>query len=180
MEVILEKGWVSSEFIVKSVNKDNLIISGYASVFGVIDSHNDVLVKGAFKEVDSSKVKFLWQHDVSKPIGVIKFLKEDEYGLLVEAEINNSTIAGSEASALVKQQAIGGLSIGFAIKSSDFNKSGERLIQDVELREISIVTFPANQYAEIQHLKKMDKDEELFEEDRLDELVKLINHIENY
>lgn len=176
----MEKGWISSDFIVKSSKKDNTVISGYASVFGVIDSHNDVVEKGAFKEAQGSKVKLLWQHDATKPIGVIKFLQEDEYGLLLEAEINNATVAGSEASALIKQQAVGGLSIGFTIKSSDYNKEGSRLIQDIELREISIVTFPANQYAEIQYAKELDIKKSLSEQNKLDELAKLIKQIENY
>jgi len=180
MEVVLEKGWVSSDFIVKSRKKDNTVISGYASVFGVIDTHNDVLLKGAFKNAESHKVKLLWQHDTTKPIGVIRLLKEDEYGLLLEAEINNNTVAGSEASELVKQQAVGGLSIGFAINSSDYNKEGSRVIDDVELREISIVTFPANKHAEIQHVKEVGSEKLLSEQAELNDLAKLVKQIENY
>lgn len=180
MEVILEKGWVCSDFVVKSTKKENTVISGYASVFGVIDSQNDIIEKGAFKDTEGKNVKLLWQHDSTKPIGVINFLKEDEYGLIIEAEINNNTVAGFEASALVKQQAVGGLSIGFSIKSFDYNEEGSRVIQEVQLREISIVTFPSNQYAAIQHVKKIDINESLSEQEKLDDLSRLIQQIENY
>jgi HK97 family phage prohead protease len=180
MEVVLEKGWVSSDFMVKSKRKDNTVISGYASVFGVIDTHNDVVVKGAFKNTESRKVKLLWQHDVTKPIGIISLLKEDEYGLLLEAEININTVAGAEAAELIKQKAVAGLSIGFSINSSDYNKEGSRVISDIELREISIVTFPANQNAEIQYIKEIDIAEPLLEQKKLNELAKLVKQIENY
>ena len=179
-EGVLKKGWVSSDFIVKSSRKENTLISGYASVFGVIDTHNDIVVKGAFKTAEYNKVKLLWQHDVTKPIGIIKFLQEDEYGLRLEAEINNNTVAGVEATELVKQKAVGGLSTGFSIRSSDYNKQGIRIIEDVELMEISIVTFPANRQAEIQQVKNHDKDRLLSRQKKLNELSKLIKQIENY
>lgn len=56
-------------------------------------------------------------------------------------------------SELIKQKAVNGLSIGFAIKSSDYNSKGMRVIDDVELMEISVVTFPANAMAEISQIK---------------------------
>ncbi len=77
----MEKGWISADFTVKSASKRNTIIEGYASVFDITDSHNDMIVKGAFKSSKSSCVKLLWQHDVTKPIGVITILEEDGYGL---------------------------------------------------------------------------------------------------
>lgn len=176
----MEKGSISSDFMVKSAKKDNTVISGYASVFGVLDSHNDIIKKGAFGNIEAGKVKLLWQHDYTKPIGVIKFLKEDEYGLMIEAEINNSTVAGSEAAALIKQQAVNGLSIGFAIKSSDYNQQGVREIDAIDLKEVSIVTFPANQEAGIQCVKKLDTEALSENQEKLDELSVLIKKLEDY
>ncbi len=181
--MILEKGWISSEFIVKSRKKNNTVISGYASVFGVRDAHDHIILKGAFKNLENNKVKLLWQHDATKPIGVITLLKEDEYGLRIDAEINNNTIAGYEASELLKQQALGGLSIGFTIKSSDYNTEGLKIIDDVKLSEVSVVTFPANEYAEIRYVKEdsgYSNIEPLSEENKLNELAKLVKQIENY
>ena len=171
----MKKGWISADFIVKSDSKKNTIIAGYASVFDITDSHNDMVVKGAFKSSKSNKVKLLWQHDVTKPIGVITSFEEDEFGLKLEAEINNKTVLGAEAAALVKQGAVGGLSIGFSIKSSGFNKDGVRVINDVDLAEISIVTFPANKHAEINNVKQS-----VFYQKSLNELDNLIKQLENY
>jgi HK97 family phage prohead protease len=176
----MEQGSIISDFTVKSAKKDNTVISGYASVFGVIDNHNDVIEKGAFKTVCAHKVKLLWQHDTTKPIGIIKFLKEDEYGLQFEAEINNGTNVGREASELVKQGAVDSLSIGFLIKSSDYNKKGSRVICDLDLMEISIVTFPANIHASITQIKSDDLICATQDEEKLNELSKLIKQIANY
>ena len=172
---IIEKGCISSELVVKSTRKKNTIISGYASVFGKQDKHNDIIVSGAFKNINNQKkIPLLWQH--SEPIGVITLIKEDYYGLSIEAEINNNTRKGYEASELVKQGSVSALSIGFRIKSSDYDKDGFRIIDNIDLLEISIVTFPANEYAEIQHVKR----EFLSNEDTLNELAVLVKQIENY
>jgi len=171
----LKTGCISADFIVNSDSKKNTIIEGYASVFDIADNHNDMIVKGAFKSSSSNRVKLLWQHDVTKPIGVITTLLEDGYGLKLEAEINNKTALGAEATALVKQGAVGGLSIGFSIKSSDFDKNGVRVIDDVDLAEISIVTFPANKHAEINNVKQS-----VFYQKSLNELENLIKQLEDY
>jgi len=175
----VEKGYVSSEFIVKSGRKKNATITGYASVFGVVDFHNDIIVKGAFKKAKANKIRLLWQHESKKPIGVITLLEEDEYGLKMEAEINSNTVAGAEAAELVRQKAICGLSIGFVIESSNYNKEGIRVIDGINLMEVSIVTFPANRSAEIQAIKNRDKEKGSYEES-LDTLQGLIKKLENY
>ena len=64
--------------------------------------------------------------------------------------------------------------------SGIITKIGSRVISDVELREISIVTFPANQHAEIQYVKEIDIAEPLLEQKNVNELAKLVKQIENY
>ena len=167
----MQNGWISPEFFIKSSKSDNTVIIGYASVFEVADNQNDIISKGAFKNSESHNVKLLWQHDATKPIGVIKYLAEDDYGLKIEAEINNKTLFGAEASALIKQKAVSGLSIGFTIKSSDYNIQGLRVIDEVELMEISIVTFPANSMAGISQIKQQTSTS-------LDELEHLVRQLE--
>jgi len=142
--------------VIKSSTDDHVSVSGYASVFDLVDSHNDVIVKGAFAKTKSSRnIKFLWQHDRTQPIGVINMFHEDEHGLYVEATINTQTQQGKEAIALVKQGAINGLSIGFNILKADYNKDGKREITLVDLWEISLVTFPSNDQAQLSHVKNM-------------------------
>lgn len=149
----MTNGGISRQYMIKSVTTGNTFFEGYASVFGVIDHHNEIMVKGAFQSSLSKQIKLLWQHDVKKPIGVVCSSYEDDFGLRIEAEINNKIAAGLEASELIKQKAIDGLSIGFSIKSSEYNEQGQRVITDVDLLEVSIVTFPANQDAQIMQVK---------------------------
>ncbi len=153
----MQKGYISQDYVFKSHKSNNLTISGYASVFDVEDSQNDIISKGAFKNIEATNVKLLWQHDATKPIGIIKSLQEDDYGLRIQAEINTASAYGKEAAELIKQGAIDGLSIGFAIKSSDYQENGTRLIDAVDLMEVSIVTFPANKKAAIKTIEKNQK-----------------------
>ena len=80
----MNKGCFSPDLVIKSSKSDVTVISGYASVFGIVDSHNDIVMKGAFKSVKVDNVKLLWQHDIYKPIGAVTFLSEDQYGLKFE------------------------------------------------------------------------------------------------
>ena len=144
---------MSNNFLLKSSNLDNRIIDGYASVFNVIDSQNDLIEKGAFENVSSEKVKLLWQHDIAKPIGIVKTIYEDNYGLKIEAEINNKILCGIEAIELIKQGAVDGLSIGFCATDFEYNNQGIRIIKKIDLMEVSIVTFPANRSAGITNFK---------------------------
>ena len=175
----MKKNCISSDLVIKSSKPNNTIISGYASVFGVIDSQNDVVTKGAFASALSEKVKLLWQHDASKPIGVIKSLQEDEYGLRFEAEINNKVEVGREASELIKQKAVGGLSIGFSINSSHYDENGVHIIEDIDLSEISVVTFPANNQAEINYVKNQTSGDDISDL-ALEELSDLVKKLKEY
>ena len=175
----MKKGCFCPDLIIKSSKPSNTVISGYASVFGILDSQNDVIVKGAFKLAESDNVKLLWQPDPGRPIGVIKSLCEDEYGLKFEAEINNRIEVRREASELIKQKAICGLSIGFSINSSSYNDKGMGVIDDVNLAEISVVTFPANNEAEITHVKNKSLSE-CDNNSTLDELSNLVKKLKEY
>ncbi len=172
----MEKGWISQEFMVKAYKTRNLSIKGYASVYDVTDLHGDVIRKGAFKNANAEDVRLLWQHESKSPIGIINLLKEDEYGLQIQGEVNINTALGKEVAELVKQGAVAGLSVGFSVKSSDYDKEGVRIITDADLMEVSIVTFPANKEAEIKEVKSdTSKSESSVEEEhalgRLESLI---------
>ncbi|WP_084686630.1 HK97 family phage prohead protease [Rickettsia tamurae] len=66
---------------IKSVTDNEVVIIGYASVYNIADHHNDFISKGAFANASHHNVKFLWQHDSKKPIGIITHLAEDDHGL---------------------------------------------------------------------------------------------------
>ncbi|MEM0990727.1 MAG: HK97 family phage prohead protease [Pseudomonadota bacterium] len=124
-------------------------INGYASRFGEPDQSGDVVVAGAFakslarlKEAGRS-VKFLWQHDPTKPIGVWKQVKENATGLWVSGEVLTDIQLGKEAALLMKAGAIDGLSIGYkVIKSQKNAETGGRNLIEIDLWEVSLVTFP--------------------------------------
>ena len=124
---------------------------GYASVFAVVDSDNEVVDKGAFKDLPAS-VPILWQHDRAKPVGFSKSLQEDSHGLKVEGRLLVDTEDGRRALSFLKLGLeLGGkpgLSIGFLVpKNGDYFKDGVRHFSSVTLKEFSIVTFPANDLA---------------------------------
>lgn len=138
--------------------KDNGTFTGYGSVFGNVDSYGEAVMKGAFEkslkkhEVENLPIVMLWQHDRTNPIGIWKNVHEDEYGLCGEGEINLDTQQGREAYSLMKQGALNGLSIGYKeILAS--SKGNIRSLTELELYEISPVTFPANTEARITGIK---------------------------
>lgn len=84
----------------------------------------------------------LWQHDPSEPIGVWDDVVEDEIGLWVKGRILKDVARGREAVALIEAGAIDGLSIGYRTVKSRKNDKGSRLLSELELWEVSLVTFP--------------------------------------
>ncbi|MEQ6247734.1 HK97 family phage prohead protease [Sulfitobacter sp. HNIBRBA3233] len=123
-------------------------IRGYASFFGDVDQGNDVVQKGAYAASlkvlkDGGRgVKMLWQHDPAQPIGVWDVVREDARGLFVKGRILKSVAKGREAIALIEAGAIDGLSIGYRTVKATKNTKGQRLLQELELWEVSLVTFP--------------------------------------
>ena len=131
---------------VKSVEADGSF-HGYASLFGVTDLGRDVVSKGAFtkslKQRPASRVKMLREHQAEEPIGVWTSIAEDATGLAVSGKLVLETVKGRETHALLKAGALDGLSIGYRTKSSRLDKAkGTRMLDEVELHEISVVTFP--------------------------------------
>lgn len=157
MEKINNK--INKEFQVdlKKINKSSDLsssttykIKGYANVYNITDNHNDIIIKGAFENLNSTEnIKLLWQHMTDKPIGKIIEIKQDDYGLFVVAEINLNLTLGKEIANLIESGAINGLSIGFSVEKSHINEQSIRVITKAKLWEISIVTFPANEHAQI-------------------------------
>ena len=129
------------------------IIAGYASVFDVIDQHNDLIKPGAFKHLEKDKIKLLWQHKSEEPIGVIEEISEDHYGLYFRAKLLLDLPQAKSAYNLIKAKAISGVSIGF--KPIQAHHTGDiRVIETIDLWEISLVTFPANKQANIIEVKQ--------------------------
>ncbi|WP_149754421.1 HK97 family phage prohead protease [Roseivivax sediminis] len=131
-------------------------IEGYASYFGACDQGNDVVAKGAYAASlkrlsgEGRAVKMLWQHDPSQPIGVWDEVREDSRGLYVKGRILDCIEKGREAAALIAAGAIDGLSIGYRTLKSTKTDKGRRLLTELELWEVSLVTFPMLSSARVQ------------------------------
>ena len=155
-----EKRCSTRNFEIKSLSEDG-VFAGYASVFGIIDSQSDIVEAGAFAEATARQgvgVKLLWQHDVQQPIGTIRRLSEDPFGLYIEAQLLLNVTRGAEAHALLKAGAVQGLSIGFTpVKYRIDPSTGIRHLKAVRLWEVSLVTFPANEVARVTVVKAAPK-----------------------
>lgn len=128
--------------------RDGAVIEGYASLFGDCDKGNDVVQKGAYAaslgalKASNARVKLLWQHDPAHPIGLWDEVREDARGLYVKGRLLKEVDKGREAAALIEAGAIDGLSIGYRTVKSTKNNKGQRLLTELELWEVSLVTFP--------------------------------------
>ena len=125
--------------------------AGYASVYAAADQQNDVVMPGAFTaslrdwQARKRLPSLLWQHDATQPIGRIHRIVDNDKGLLIEGVLFFALKQGFEASTLVKEKALDGLSIGFQVaKATKDPRTGNRLIHEAMLWEVSLVTFPAN------------------------------------
>lgn len=128
--------------------RDGSVICGYASLFGAVDQGNDVVETGAYAaslaalKAKGGRVKMLWQHDPTQPIGIWDEVREDATGLWVKGRLLESVAKGREAIALIEAGALDGLSIGYRTRKATKNTKGQRLLTELELWEVSLVTFP--------------------------------------
>ncbi|WP_420863759.1 HK97 family phage prohead protease [Algirhabdus cladophorae] len=127
---------------------EGVLVEGYASVFGKCDQGGDVVQPGAYAaslkalNAKGGTVKMLWQHNPAEPIGVWDTVHEDARGLYVKGRILADVEKGREAIALIEAGAIDGLSIGYRTVKATKDDKGRRLLSELELWEVSLVTFP--------------------------------------
>ncbi len=133
---------------------------GYASVFNNKDLGNDVIMEGAFsKSIHKKKpkqIKLLYQHKTDEPIGVIDDVMEDKRGLKVKGRLAMNTQKGREVYELMKMGALDSMSIGYRLNPKSYHyddKEKKRVIKEVDLMEISMVTFPMNPKAKVTKVK---------------------------
>ncbi len=130
-------------------------IAGYAALFGAADLTGDVVRPGAFAagllRRGTGGVRMLFQHDASEPVGVWRTVREDGRGLWVEGEVLDAGARGRTAAALVTAGAVDGLSIGYRPIRAARGGRG-RVLSEVDLWEVSIVTFPMQPGARLRAL----------------------------
>jgi HK97 family phage prohead protease len=121
--------------------------AGYASVFAEADDSGDIVMPGAFGKSlgrrGRDRVRLLFQHDPREPVGLWERIAEDGFGLWVEGRLVPGVPRADALRRLIASRAIDGLSIGFrTVRASRDRGSGHRRLYEIDLWEISIVTFP--------------------------------------
>ena len=134
---------------------EGMTFSGYASVFGGVDSYGDTIDPKAYDATLKDRVRpvrLRWNH-YGPVIGKILRLTTDSVGLFVEGELTPGHSTAIDTYASLKHGAIDGLSIGYIAKSAIENPDGTRLLKEIELIEISIVEEPADINATVSNIK---------------------------
>lgn len=153
--------------------------SGHAATFRTVDSYGTAFAPGAFKKTlreRGSSIPVLFQHNPDWQIGVPDGLREDQRGLATDVRLfddGGTTVGtGSVALAQLRQGARFGMSFGFttlsdrAARSSDDLDLGQmpelapadvRVITEVKLWEVSLVTFPANEQAALTGVRTVEQ-----------------------
>lgn len=139
--------------IITDVDTKGRIVKGYFSIFGNIDSDDDMIMPGAYgKSIkENARIKHLYQHNPSLPLSSVRSGKlklfEDNIGLQFESEISDTTW-GRDVLKLYEDQVIDEHSVGIRVTKSQ-KKNGYREITEVLLMEGSTVTWGANQEARL-------------------------------
>lgn len=136
--------------------------AGYASVFGRADEGGDIVMPGAFAKSLTTRgrdaVRMLFQHDPKEPVGVWDRIVEDGFGLWVEGRLVPEVPRADALRRLIARGAVDGLSIGFrTVRATREPKSGHRRLWQIDLWEISIVTFPMMDAARIAPVKQPER-----------------------
>lgn len=147
----------------QSDESDFFTFAGIASSFGNIDHDNDRMNKGAFATVTSRMkddknftLPVLWQHNRDMPIGVYTEIHETDAGLWVKASLpKDDDFVRGRVIPQLKIGSIKKMSIGFILKDWSRDSDGVRDIKEADLKEISLVTFPADEHAEITEIKSV-------------------------
>lgn len=150
---------------VKFDSPDGRTFSGYASVFGGIDSYGDQIAPGAYKNTLENReraIKMRWNH-FGPVIGKWKLIQEDEKGLYVEGELTPNHSVASDVAASLQHGAIDGMSIGYVVRDSEM-KGPINVLKEIELIEISVVEEPADNAARVDSIKSTIEDAETIRE----------------
>ena len=148
----MEKMCVSLD--VKSLKEREL--EGLGAVFRNRDLGGDIIAPGAFSKTlkaPTQKVRpMLWMHKPDQVIGRWDSMKESDEGLVVKGILADTDL-GNEIHTLLKMEAVRGLSIGYEVNDYGYDKSGARILKEIDLWEVSVVSMPMNPLATIQHVK---------------------------
>jgi HK97 family phage prohead protease len=138
----------------KALEGDSGAFTGLASVYGNVDQHGDIVMPGAFAKSIAAKgneIPLLWQHRMDMPIGMGRLVDSDQ-GLILHGQLALDVAAARECYALMKARVVKGLSIGYEVVAEKVEGAVRRLTE-IDLWEVSAVTFPANRLAQVTTVK---------------------------
>ena len=163
-----------------SEENGKMTVSGYASVFDNIVSYGYAFEKGAFADSlkNGQPIRFLFNHNADEVIGKVLECYEDGKGLFFKAEFNAKIQRAAEVYSMLKNGDINGVSIGF-VTVSEALKNGISYKTAVDLWEISIVTFPANDKALIQQVNAAKSSKPALTETDFVALRQSVQHLSN-
>jgi HK97 family phage prohead protease len=127
-------------------------IAGYAALFNIADGVRDTIRPGAFSRTLAERrepLPLFWQHRPAQRIGTVESVCEDGRGLRVIARVDN---VHSRAAQLLRDGAVSGLSFGYRARRYRMLPEG-RLLEDIELLEVSLVTHPLQPRARVHLLR---------------------------
>jgi HK97 family phage prohead protease len=131
-------------------------LEGLGAVFRNRDLGGDIIAPGAFakslKNPKQAVRPMLWMHKPDAVIGRWDSMQESDDGLMVKGVLADTDL-GNEIHTLLKMEAVRGLSIGYSVEDFSYDKSGARILKEIDLWEVSVVSMPMNPLAQIQHVK---------------------------
>ena len=142
---------------IKSIDETGVVKAFLATYRTSPDAQNDIIEPGAFTKSLSSqpKLPMLWQHDTKTPAGHwYKYDTSDSHGVLAEGRFNLKTSWGRDAYGAVSEGDINKTSIGYLTADSSYDKKGVRHLIELDLKEGSWVTFPADDAAVLVSVKE--------------------------
>lgn len=155
------KSFTNENLSIKSEGS-NLYLEGYAAVYGNVDSCKDIIQAGAFDMFLASegakRVKFCYSHSMSQVIGVVEQMKSDEKGLWFRAKLSNTTL-GKDVAVLIEDGALSEFSIGYKTENSFYKDDGVRVLTQLSLYEISVVSRAANPKAVLTETERKKEQE---------------------
>lgn len=133
-------------------------LEGHGAIFGNVDFGGDIVIPGAFKKSlaehkrAGTMPQMFWMHDPTQVPGAWESMAEDEEGLAVSGILADTTL-GNDMKTLAGMKAVRGLSIGYAAIDVDYDRNGHRLLKQVHLGEVSLVSMAMNPLAQIESVK---------------------------
>ena len=125
-----------------------LRFAGYAALFGKPDGARDTILPGAFRATLSGRKEPLplyWQHRPDQVLGTVEKMSEDARGLRIIARIDNPD---GRAASMLRQGTVSGLSFGYRARRYRHEPAG-RVLEEIELFEVSLVTHPLQHEARV-------------------------------